>query len=563
MKIIKILLLLLIVALLFAFVALGSKDILTYTITFDTGIEDEPPYSETAAFNSVLTLPVPSREGYSFKGWQSDGKPFINNRMPARNILLSAVWELRPDYFEVTFDMCLEESQPIVVPFLQGSPIVAPQLPQRLGYKVSGWQKDNQPYILGNMPQENIVLSAQWDYDFIENVPAVIINTDNGMPIVSKEDYIDSMIAVMNAPDSEHNFDFKLAQIRGRGNSSWGLEKKPYRIKFDKKTKMFGSEYKAKSWTLIANHSDKTLIRNKLAYDFSRSLDTLIYSPMAQIVELYLNGVYQGVYMFCDHNQVNEGRVDLPEADGEETSLDDVGFFVEFNIATRLSPDGEGHEFFRISEGSNLVFEIKSPDPDDFSDMSSYIDYIKQITINAHEAIMSKDFNTFNSLIDVPSFIDYFLIEELFKNTDVGCLSVHFYKKPHDIKLYMGPVWDFDISAGNANYINYAPQGLWAQTQNMWFAALMDNETFFNMYKARWNELYSAKIRELLDSIVPLSLEYNTAFLRNFERWDIMGSYVWPNPDEVVALATYREQVEYLHNYLLQRADWLDTLYNS
>ena len=101
-------------------------------------------------------------------------------------------------------------------------------------------------------------------------------------------------------------------------------------------------------------------------------------------------------------------------------------------------------------------------------------------------------------------------------------------------------------------HINYAPQGLWAQTQNMWFAALMDNETFFNMYK-RVGMNRSPQRFELLDSIVLIfGIQYG---LRNFERWDIMGSCM-AQSREVVALATYREQVEYLYNYLL-KSSWL------
>lgn len=393
-------------------------------------------------------------------------------------------------------------------------------------------------------------------------VPILIIETEDRSPIVEKKIYLDATIKLINAP-SDFNFDFTKALVRGRGNTSWThFDKKPYRIKFDKRREMFGSSYKAKSWTLIANHSDKTLIRNKLAYDLSKEMGTLIYAPMTEMVELYLNGEYRGVYMFCDHNQVNEGRIAIAEPKKDyEGNYEDLGFFMEWNWITRIVDEVENHEWFFVFGSDERLFEIKSPDPDDFEDMSPFIDYIKPIIETVNASIESRNFAEIEKLIDIDSFIDYFLVQELFKNVDSGFASVHCYKKENDPKIYMGAVWDFDIAAGNAEHVDYEAEGFYTETRNPWFSSLMRTAEFREKYLARWYQVYSTILPDFFESILEIGEKNKAAVQHNFERWPILGTYVWPNPKEIVAIDTYEGQIEYLYNYLIIRATWLNENY--
>lgn len=410
-------------------------------------------------------------------------------------------------------------------------------------------------------PQElSIIYDETGEYTNY-GLPIIIIETENHTPIVEKKVYIDGQIKVINAPN-DFNFDFTKTQIRGRGNSSWSLEKKTYRIKLDKKQSMFGSDYQAKSWTLIANHSDKTFIRNKLAYDLSREMDGLIYSPMTEMIELYLNGEYQGLYMFCDHNQVNEGRVDIKEPKKSYTGdCTDIGFFMELNYIGRVDKTLEDQEWFFVFGSETKVFELKTPDPDDFTDMSPFINYIKPIIENVDEVILSKNFENIQEVIDIDSFIDYFLIQELFKNADSGFASVHCYKMEKDSKIYMGPVWDFDISTGNYKDVNESADGFYAQNANRWFKYLMETPEFKAAYVARWNEVYTTILPSFFENIKVLGKKYEAAANHNFEKWPILDTYVWPNPDEVVAIDTYNGQINYLNDYLKTRAEWLNAHY--
>jgi hypothetical protein len=145
-------------------------------------------------------------------------------------------------------------------------------------------------------------------------------------------------------------------------------------------------------------------------------------------------------------------------------------------------------------------------------------------------------------------------------------------------RLEMGPVWDFDVSAGNTYFQGrnrednpdreyypyyYSPHGLWAAWTNRWFRSLMHNPIFFDAVASRWNEIRDVEIWATINHIQYMSQQYQYAFERNFERWPIMGEFVWPNPDRVVAIDTFQGQVDYLVEWLEIRiegfGDFLDT----
>ena len=141
--------------------------------------------------------------------------------------------------------------------------------------------------------------------------PVIKITTENNAPIVSKEDYLDAKITLSDNKGNI-NLDNVDAGVRGRGNYTWTLDKKGYRIKFNKKQAML-SDYKCKSWALLPNYTDKTLLRNYYALNVAKNMDGFAWSSNAELVELYLNNEYLGVYLLCDQTQVNENRVNIEE----------------------------------------------------------------------------------------------------------------------------------------------------------------------------------------------------------------------------------------------------------
>lgn len=140
----------------------------------------------------------------------------------------------------------------------------------------------------------------------LTNLPTVIINTQNSKEVTSKTDYIGCNIYVIS-DDGKKLLTGLQSKIRGRGNASWGFPKKPYRIKFAEKQRVLGSPSSDKSWTLISNHGDKTLMRNILAFEVSRRVG-MAYTPFCTPVDVVMNGEYEGCYQLCDQVEVGTGR---------------------------------------------------------------------------------------------------------------------------------------------------------------------------------------------------------------------------------------------------------------
>ena len=158
------------------------------------------------------------------------------------------------------------------------------------------------------------IFSKAQQYKQLTDVPTVYIETENNQSIISKEDYINCTVIYVDGGEVTA---YPNTQIRGRGNSSWwNSPKKAYRIKFEKKQRLLGDAFaNAKSWTLLANHGDKTLIRNALTYDLGKFIG-MPFCPAARFVDLYLNGQYRGSYQISDHVQVGKNRVDIDADNG-------------------------------------------------------------------------------------------------------------------------------------------------------------------------------------------------------------------------------------------------------
>lgn len=180
-----------------------------------------------------------------------------------------------------------------------------------LGYQFVGWSDG---VTSATRSDENITsdISVSPICEMIElDVPVINISTCNRYPIYTADYYVDCEVTITNG--GEYDMKNVSAEIRTRGNSSQGMDKKSYRLKFRKKRSMFGSDYKAKSWNLIANYLDKSLSRNMLAYTLSDRFENIDFSSSYTYVEVFLNDEYMGVYGFCDKIEVGDGRVEISE----------------------------------------------------------------------------------------------------------------------------------------------------------------------------------------------------------------------------------------------------------
>lgn len=381
-------------------------------------------------------------------------------------------------------------------------------------------------------------------------LPVCWIETEDGKPVTSKEDYKDAMMTIDPGTGYEQQQREISLGIRGRGNSTWGMPKKPYRLRFNQKTEFLGFPA-TRNWVLLANYADKTLLRNYVAFELGRQMMSG-FTPRNAFVEVYVNGEYQGLYHLTDQIRVEEVRVDIDELEetNEDPALITGGYLLE--IDERLD---EEHWF--MSDVLDFPITFKSPEVPNAAQRDYITTYIREF----EEIISSPDIASrgaeYEHYIDVPSFIDYYLISEIMKNNDTGIGTSIYLTKPRNGKLSMGPLWDFDIAAGNINYHgNEYPEGWWIRPINRWYAHLFRDKRFEDAVKSRWETIRPTVLADIMEQIDATAFgTLAKAQQHNFERWPILNEWVWPN---AVVLGTYEAEVEYLKTWLADRIAWMD-----
>ncbi|MFT3790106.1 MAG: DUF1566 domain-containing protein [Rudaea sp.] len=388
-------------------------------------------------------------------------------------------------------------------------------------------------------------------------LPTIDIVTDGGAPIVSEDDYLSATMTITNV-DGSVDYSGTL-KIKGHGNTTWGMPKKPYRIKLDSKANLLGMN-KSKNWILLANYDDKTLLRDALAPELGNRFG-LAWSPASQFGELTLNGVYAGTYQLSEKVEVDDDRVDIDELDAEDTDADVItgGYLVEMDV--RIDQAGDCDVSFR-SVLLNTPFCIDSPDYA-IPLVDAQYDYISGYVSDTENALYADSFadpdTGYAAWIDVDSYVNWYLVQELMKNMDaIGVADVFFYK-PRGGKLFHGPLWDFDVSSGNSNYNSSygagpAPEGWWLRTNGFWTPRMFEDPAFAANTSARWQA-----IRSQLDTLPAWLDQMDDAFgdapANNFVAWPILDSQVWPNG---VVTGSHQGEVEFLKDWLRERIAWMD-----
>lgn len=397
------------------------------------------------------------------------------------------------------------------------------------------------------------------------NLPDFYVNTKDGEDITSKEEYLTCSVTV-DYEDTQYEFESAPAKIRGRGNSSWGMPKKSYKLKFDSKVDLFGNG-SAKTWTLIANYCDPSLARNYLAYSVGSLFETQPYTTSTQFVQLYLNGEYNGVYLVCEQVQTGKTRVNIDE----DFDVVDTGYLLELDVRI------EGEQWLDYvsvydSHFKTRHYQIKSPDPEDVADAgydkADYAQFIGEYLSSCMDALVSGTYQEICGLVDVESFAESYILNELFNPQDVGDSSFFIYKKKGG-KIYSGPVWDYDISTGNCDYpsgfytqdLSSNPNCLWAKELNPWYYYLLRHEEFKTLVAQKLAH-YSKTIEEKITQCVEYLYRREDAFKKNFEVWNIIGTYVWPNPSALVNLKSWRAHVNYVQSWLAKSLKYMKSVYN-
>lgn len=355
-------------------------------------------------------------------------------------------------------------------------------------------------------------------------LPVIYIDTQNALPILSKEEYVNMNLRIV-ADNLEHCLEKTgfADGIRGRGNSTWSYPKKPYRIKFNQKTSLFGIQ-QAKSWVLLANYKDSTLLANTVAFELGQRFE-LPYTNHYVHVEVVLNGAYQGSYVLTEQVQIGDGRVDIDEHNG---------YLVELDVYYDEEPK------FTTTK-LQLPVMIKSPEN---LEASGY-DFVRD-SLNAFDAAVSdEDFpgNNYTELIDIDNFVDYLMINEIVGNGELRHpKSTYLYKDAGD-KIKMGPLWDFDWAFGlEGNHSIDISSAKSRMTGGWFFERFFSDPQFVSKYKAQWNEKYG----DIISIFAFIDIMYNqlkTSQGLNSRRW-----YAVDFETEITKLKTWwNNKITYLN----------------
>ena len=382
-------------------------------------------------------------------------------------------------------------------------------------------------------------------------LPSVFVRTDAGAPIDSKDVYVTGNITILGGSAGyAHALPTRGMKIKGRGNSTWDQPKRPYRFTLDASSPVLGLPA-AKNWVLLANHFDMSLMRTAVVFDAGRTLSNLAFTPSALAVDLYVNGIPQGTYSVAEQLEVGPDRIAIESP----TGLVDTGYWIEANSRSVAEGGVEGVDFFRTAGGQ--IFDYKSPKASSITaEQKAYIQSMVQRIEDGVAGGVPDD-------VDVPSFIDWLILEEVFKNQDSYFLSsVHLYRDKGG-KLKLGPAWDFDLSSGNSNYGEIGGFALndwqgWFPKYYPWYDGLFRQLPFSTAFKARWIE-----VRGPLKATIMASIDRQERLLaksqqQNFRLWPILGVGLWATPPELVAADTWPAQVEALRAWVDNRFQWID-----
>jgi NOL1/NOP2/fmu family ribosome biogenesis protein len=382
--------------------------------------------------------------------------------------------------------------------------------------------------------------------DQFTGLPIIYVNT-NGVAIDSKEDYVEGVASIIGGENYPDLVEAEM-KIKGRGNSTWWQGgvwgKKPYQIKFDDKTEVLNIP-KDKKWVLLAELSDKSLIRNKISREMG-DISRFDYVPKAEYVELFINDQHAGTYLIGQKVEESKNRV----------NVGDKGYLIEIDQTNRIDEDDVYFTTDGWSKFPSNLFNIKEPS---LELNSSEYSLIKNHIINFEEALFGDNFTDANlgyrAFIDLDSFIDWYLINEICKNQDAATYSSIYFNYIPGEKIKMGPLWDFDLAYGNVDYSNATyPEGFHIKS-NPWYKRMFEDPYFNSLVKDRFL-YYETNLDMLLNKIDLIEKYLEKSQQKNFEIWPILGQYVWPNP---VYYDTHHEEVEHLKDWIEQRMTWLKT----
>ena len=406
------------------------------------------------------------------------------------------------------------------------------------------------------------------------NLPIVVLTT-NGQWIPDDPKLIANMGIIWNGSgqrnslkDPMNNYNGKIG-IEIRGSSSQMFPKKSYG--FETKSADLSSldvsllgMPEENDWILYAPYTDKTVIRDVLSYTLYAALGS--YSPRCRYVELVLNGSYEGVYVLMEKIKRDKGRIDIAKLTTEDITGESLtgGYIIKIDKTTG-SGGGGWYSYYSNTVGSTY-YQYDYPKQEDIRDAQRT--YLQTWVNGMEKALYNELFSgagNYHEFLNDSSCIDFMIINELAKNVDGYRLSSYLFKDKNGV-LNCGPIWDFNLTYGNVDYCNGWITNDFEYNVDLggdfwqnpfWWKKLLKDQTYVAKLKRRWatlrkKQLSDQRINVVTDSLVNLISE---AQVRNYQRWPILGTYVWPN---YFIGANYTSEVNWMKDWIKKRLVFLD-----
>lgn len=416
----------------------------------------------------------------------------------------------------------------------------------------------------------------------LSHLPLVVIETMG--QTIPDEPKIPARMKVIDNGSATGNNQFQSGTdyegniaVEVRGQSSQMFPKKSYSIELktedgeDASASLLGMP-EEEDWVLYAPYSDKSMMRNALTFHLGERMGA--WQPRFRFCEVYLNGDYAGIYQLTESVKRDKGRVDISKLNPDEISGDDLtgGYILKVDKTGGLTSD----EYFRTNPATmypgstKYNFTYVYPKYDEMAPEQKA--YIRKYIGDTENALNGESFSDsekgFRKYLDVSSFVDFQIIQELTNNVDGYRFSTFFYKDKESKggKLKAGPLWDFDLCYGNEDYTDFNLEtDTWLYprftdqygSRLHWWARLMEDLSYRSVFISRWKSLRKGAFST--DSIMHF-IDNTTDYLgeavdRNFSRWPILGKYVWPN---YFIGNTHDEELDYLKDWIVARVNWMD-----
>lgn len=426
------------------------------------------------------------------------------------------------------------------------------------------------------------------------NLPIVwIVVNDN---VIDRDERITARMKIIHNGDGQLNYADTVAHpgqhidyegyvgLRYRGNSSYSMsDRKPYSFRpLDKPLEEGGEKVKVKilgmgkdnDWALLAPYADKSMMRDLLAFEISRPW--MEYTPQGRYCELFLDGIYYGVYILTEVVSKGKHRLNLDDPGIEDDEITG-GYLLEVDRNEGTTYTSRYHPVTKSGQrlmNQYIRFQFKEPDYDEMTD--EQVRYIKD-RIDAMESALWNYRPTgttqFQEYIDMTNFVDYQIAMEFGHNVDAYRLSGKFFKRrdSEDARFKM-VVWDMNLAYGNADYYQGWRTDTWVYQNNdvlnsqgdsqlvpFWWYKLNTSPEFTSALQSRWAQYRRANLREdrlmaTVDSLANV-LTSHGAESRNSRAWPHWGQYVWPN---YYVANDFQDEISFLKQWLSDRIAWMD-----